>query len=518
MSLTQGLHRALQQRPDAIATVFGERRVSFRHFVERIARMAGALRARGVKAGDRIAILALNADRYAESFFAAWWLGAIANPVNTRWSVAEIVYSLNDCECSVLIVDDAFLKSVGAICEEARALRTVIHFGELQTPEGALSYEQILQAAEPVEDLRAAYGELAVICYTGGTTGSPKGVMLTHGNLWSSAIARIAEAHVGPDSVALQVAPMFHVAGLGGLVTQTIVGGTNVFLPSFQAEATLACIERNKVTNVVLVPTMIQMLLDHPSFREYRLDSLQRIIYGASPISAALLDRALEALPGVDFMQSYGMTEAAPVVAMNPPENHTAEARKRGKLRAAGKAALSVEICIVDAMGKEVPRHTVGEVTVRGPNVMQGYWNKPKETAVALRDGWLYTGDGAYMDDDGYIFVVDRMKDMIISGGENIYSAEVENAIGRHPAVATCAVIGIPSEEWGESVHAVIVLKPGMSAGFDEIREHCRKLIAGYKCPKSAQFEQALPLSAAGKVLKTALREPFWKGRARSVS
>jgi long-chain acyl-CoA synthetase len=518
MSLTRGLHRALQQHPHAVATICADRRQTFAQFAERAARVGSALRLLGVKPGDRVGILALNSDRYVECFFGIWWINAIANPVNTRWSVPEIVYSLNDCETTVLIVDDTFAAMAADIREGARALHTVIHCGDKETPAGMQSYEEILRAAAPVEDARSDDDALAVICYTGGTTGAPKGVMLSHMNLWSSAIARIAEAPIPADGITLHTTPMFHVAGLGGVVTHSIVGGTNVILPSFNAETVLACIERHKITHIMLVPTMIQMLLEHPSFKDHRLDSLKRIVYGASPIAEAVLDRALELLPGVEFMQSYGMTEASPVVALNLPENHTAEGRKRGKLRAAGTAAYSVEVRIVDADGREVPRNTVGEITVRGPNVMQGYWNKPKETQAALRNGWFYTGDGAYMDDDGYLYVVDRMKDMIISGGENIYSAEVENAIGRHPAVAGCAVVGIPSEEWGESVHAVIVLKPGMSASFEEIRAHCRTLIAGYKCPKSAQFQDALPLSAAGKVLKTILREPFWKDRARAVN
>jgi acyl-CoA synthetase (AMP-forming)/AMP-acid ligase II len=518
MSLTKGLHRALQQHPHTLATICADRQQTFAQFAGRVARLGGALRQLGVQPGDRVAILAMNSDRYVECFFGIWWINAVANPVNTRWSVQEIVYSLNDCDATVLIVDDAFADKVADIRGDARALRTVIHFGDKETPAGMLSCEEILGAAAPVEDARSDDNALAVICYTGGTTGTPKGVMLSHMNLWSSAIARIAEAPIPADGITLHTTPMFHVAGLGGVVTHSIIGGTNVILPSFNPAAVLACIERYKVTHIMLVPTMIQMLLEHPAFKEHRLDSLKRIVYGASPIAEAVLDRALELLPGVEFMQSYGMTEASPVVALNLPENHTAEGRKRGKLRAAGKAAYSVEVRIVDADGREVPRNTVGEITVRGPNIMQGYWNKPKETQAALRDGWLYTGDGAYMDDDGYLYVVDRMKDMIISGGENIYSAEVENAIGRHPAVAACAVVGIPSEEWGESVHAVIVLKAGMSVTFEEIRTHCRALIAGYKCPKSAQFQNELPLSAAGKVLKTALREPFWKGRSRAVS
>jgi acyl-CoA synthetase (AMP-forming)/AMP-acid ligase II len=287
----------------------------------------------------------------------------------------------------------------------------------------------------------------------------------------------------------------------------------------FTPEGVLNAIERDHVTSLLLVPTMIQMLVDHPAMREPRdLSSLKNITYGASPISEAVLNRAMEAFPGVGFVQAYGMTELSPIATLNPAYFHTAEGRKHGKLRSAGRAAVCMEVRVVDADDKEVPRGTVGEVAVRGPNVMQGYWNKPEQTAAALRDGWMHTGDGAYMDDDGFIFVVDRLKDMIISGGENVYSAEVENAINQHPAVAACAVIGIPSEEWGEAVHAALVLKPGQAIKPEELIAHCKTLIANYKCPRSVAILDALPLSGAGKVLKTKLREPFWQDRQRGVA
>jgi acyl-CoA synthetase (AMP-forming)/AMP-acid ligase II len=235
-------------------------------------------------------------------------------------------------------------------------------------------------------------------------------------------------------------------------------------------------------------------------------------------MSEAVLDRAMSALPGVGFVQIYGMTELSPLATVNPAYNHTAEGRKHGRLRAAGRASYCVEVRIVDHDGREVPRRTVGEVAVRGPNVMQGYWNKPEQTALAVRDGWMHTGDGAYMDEDGFIFIADRLKDMIITGGENVYSGEVENALARHPAVAACAVIGIPSDQWGEAVHAAVVRKPGQDASAEELIAHCKSLIAGYKCPRSVAFADALPLSGAGKVLKTKLREPFWHGRDRGVA
>jgi long-chain acyl-CoA synthetase len=273
-------------------------------------------------------------------------------------------------------------------------------------------------------------------------------------------------------------------------------------------------VERDRVTHLLLVPTMIQPAMKKPRDP----GSLQTIIYGASPITEAVLDRAMAALPSVSFVQAYGMTELSPLATINPARYHAVENRHLGKLRSAGRASFCTEVRIVDPEGRELPRGEVGEVAVRGPNVMLGYWNKPQQTAQADRDGWMQTGDGAYMDEDGFIFIVDRVKDMIISGGENVYCGEVENALAQHPAVQACAVIGIPDARWGEAVHAVVVRMPGNDSGADALIAHCKTLIAGYKCPRSVEFVEALPLSGAGKVLKTALRAPYWSGRERRVA
>jgi long-chain acyl-CoA synthetase len=263
---------------------------------------------------------------------------------------------------------------------------------------------------------------------------------------------------------------------------------------------------------------MVLALLAHPDFSKRDLSSLKRLTYGASPTAGEMIEHVLAVLPDIELLHSYGLTEACPIVSTNPPANHVAAARKSGLTRSVGRGGLGVMVKIVDTQGTEVPRGTVGEIAVRGPNIMQGYWNKPEETAKALRDGWLFTGDGAYMDEQGYIFIVDRLKDMIVSGGENIYSAEVENVIARHEAVVMCAVIGIPHDQWGEAVHAVVVRKPGAEIDEDQLRSHCREFIAGYKCPKTIEFRSELPLSGAGKILKRDLREPFWAGKARGVN
>jgi long-chain acyl-CoA synthetase len=443
----------------------------------------------------------------------------VLNPCNVRWSVAEIAYSLNDSGSSILIVDDNFLPLIAQLRTDTPVLREVIHCGDGAAPSGAHSYEGLIAAASPVPDAVRRGDDLAGIFYTGGTTGFPKGVMLSHTNMMSSGLAMRADGLAQPDGVYLHAAPMFHLADMGVAMPHWIEGNTHAIVAAFNPEAVLDVMARDRVTHVLLVPTMVQMLVDHPAMRQPRdLSALHTIAYGASPMSEAVVDRAMKALPGVGFIQAYGMTELSPLATLNPAWYHTAEGRKAGKLRSAGRASHCTEVKIVDADGREVPRGTVGEVIVRGPNVMQGYWNKPEQTTAALKNGWMHTGDGAYMDEDGFIFIADRLKDMIISGGENIYSAEVENALAQHPAVAACAVIGIPSDQWGESVHAVVVLKPDVKPEASELIDHCKALIAGYKCPRSVDFVAALPLSGAGKVLKTTLREPFWKGRTRNVA
>jgi len=297
---------------------------------------------------------------------------------------------------------------------------------------------------------------------------------------------------------------MFHLADLAYWGATLLLGGSHVILPGFDPAKVLATIASSRVTDVLLVPTMIQILVDHPQVTEYDLTSLTSVVYGASPITQAVLERAMKAFPSAGFTQAYGMTELSPVATILTPADH-----ERGHLRSAGRAAPHAEVRVVDPDGAAVPNGTVGEIIVRGGHVMGGYWNKPTETRAALRDGWMHTGDGGYLDDQGYLYVVDRIKDMIITGGENVYSAEVENAVARHRAVAQCAVIGLPDPDWGERVHAVVVLHPGATLTLAELREHTRTLIAGYKAPRSVEIAEALPISGTGKVLKRELRKKY---------
>jgi long-chain acyl-CoA synthetase len=517
LNLTNSLHRCLQQTPEKIVTIFRGRRRRYDEFCDRVARLAGALNAAGMKADDRVGVLALNSDRYLETCMAVWWGGGVLNPVNIRWSVREVVYSLDDCDTGILLIDDQFLHMAAGIAKTAKRPPVFIYMGEREAPDGMLSYEALIAEHAPVEDAWRGYEDLAMIMYTGGTTGFPKGVMQSHRNIWSGCIQRIAETAPIKGGKTLHAAPLFHMAALSRALNQFIAGETHVVIPSFNAPEVLETIERERITELGLVPTMIQALIDHPDFGKRDLSSVKRLAYGASPIIASVLERTMELFPGVDFSQSYGLTEAM-VVTTNPPESHGEAGRKSGRSLSVGRASYGAELKIVDEAGNEVPRGTVGEIVIRGPSVTRGYWNKPKESAEALRDGWLHTGDGAWMDSEGFIFVVDRMKDMIVSGGENIYSAEVENAIGRHPAVMMCAVIGVPSDAWGETVHAVVVTKADAQVTEAEIREHCRAHIAGYKCPKTVEFRTNMPLSGAGKILKRELRAPFWEGKSKGIN
>jgi acyl-CoA synthetase (AMP-forming)/AMP-acid ligase II len=513
--LTQSLHRNLQQSPNRPATIYRDRVRTVAESVDRIARLAGALTGLGVQRGDRVGILALNSDRYQEYFHAVPWMGAAINPVNIRWSPAEVAYSLIESDTRVLFVDDAFAPVIPALREQFPGLSTVIHCGDGDLPAGALSYEALVADNAPIEDTRTGGDRLLGVFYTGGTTGHPKGVMLSHNNLLASSIGTLASGQfVSPGGRLLHTAPLFHLAGIAAWTAGCLVGSTHVIVPMFSPAEVMKAIADHRVTDALLVPTMIQMLVDDPGVADNDMSSLVHLIYGASPISEALLERARKVFPAAGFTQAYGMTELSPCATLLTPADHDDPALHRS----AGRAAPHVEVRIVDAGDNEVPRGEVGEIVVRGDNVMLGYWNRPLDTAAAVRDGWMHTGDGGQMDENGYVFIVDRIKDMIITGGENVYSAEVENALAGHPAVAACAVIGVPDSDWGERVHAVVVLLPGQQATAEEIRTHCKTLIAGYKAPRSVDFVDALPMSGAGKILKRDLRKQYWDESGNQVS
>lgn len=505
LSLTQPVEKAAAERPDGLFTVFGPRRRGNADFADRVARMAGALRARGLQPGDRVAMLAMNSDRYVEYVFATLWAGGVINPVNARWSPQEMAFSFADSDTRMLVVDDSFAPVVAELRGLAPNLTHVIHAGDGAAPDGTEGWEALVAAHDPVPDAGRSGDDMAALLYTGGTTGRPKGVMLSHAAIATCSLALTAAAPNGGDAPGLHVAPFFHIGGVGVIFQFAFRRAPQVIMPAFDPGLALRLIEEERIGDIFVVPTMLRWLLDHPDMARRDLSTLVSIRYGAAPIDTALLSRAMTAIPTAGFMQVYGQTEFAPVVTCLPPADHTGPGAA-GRLTSAGRPLPTATVRIVDADRRTLPTGAVGEIAVKGPQQMLGYWNRPEETAAALADGWLHTGDAGFMDADGYLHVVDRVKDMIVTGGENVYSAEVENALSTMPGVAACAVVAAPDETYGERVHAVIVAADGAAITADAVREHCKSLIAGYKAPRSVSFVDALPLSPAGKVLKHVLR------------
>jgi acyl-CoA synthetase (AMP-forming)/AMP-acid ligase II len=500
MYLTQALHTAVQRDAQRPLTIFGDRVRSAAGSADRVGRLAAGLRSLGVGRGDRVALLGTNSDRYHESLLAVAWADAVVVPVNHRWTPAEIGFALRDSGAYALIVDEGLVAAVGDRVGPA----AVVVMADGSVPAGTVSFEDLVAGHRPMADACRGGGELFGVFYTGGTTGEPKGVMLTHANLLASAWGSLATGQfVTPGGRLLHAAPMFHLADLATWVASLLTGGTHVMVPGFTPAGVLAAVERHRVTDVLLVPTMIRMLADFPDAGRFDVSSLARLIYGGSPMPDTVLVRARKMFPGAGLTQAYGMTELAPVATLLLPDDHD-----RPELSgSAGRAAPHAQVRIVDGDDREVPRGTAGEIVVRGDHVMRGYWQRPDDTAAAVRDGWMHTGDIGQMDEYGYVFVVDRVKDMIISGGENVYSVEVENALALHPAVAACAVIGLPDDRWGERVHALVVPAPEAEVTGAELGDFCRAHLAEYKIPRGVEFVAALPVSAAGKVLKRELRD-----------
>ena len=517
MRLTQGIHRAVQLHADHPALLAAGFDLTWRQFADRVARLAGVLIDHGVEPGGRVAMLAANSPRYVEFYFATLWAGGVMVPVNSRWAIPEKVHCLNDSGATVLLVDSAAHADVPALRDACPALAHVIHADDGDAG-GFGDYEALLGAREPVADAERGGDDLAALFYTGGTTGRAKGVMLSHGNFLANSMTALVNLGIRQHSVHLHVSPLFHVAGGSRVFTTTVAGGTHATIPRFEPELFLEAVQRYRVTVTVVVPAMLNSLLDYPHLDRFDLSSLELLTYGASPMPEALLRQTMERLPGIRFLQSYGMTELSPVATSLAPRYHVFEGPDAGRIRSAGQAVYNADVAVMDEHDRPLPTGQVGEVCVRGPMVMQGYWRQPELTAEALRNGWMHTGDAGYLDAEGFLFLVDRVKDMIVSGGENVYSAAVENVIHQFPGVHECAVIGVPSERWGEAVHAIVVPRGGAPVDADELLAHCRQYLAGYECPKTIEVRaEPLPRSGAGKILKTELRKPFWDGEARGI-
>lgn len=519
LSLPLTLQRTAQINPNGIATIYQNRQHSWLQLQDRVARLAAGLHTLGLSEGQSVAILSLNSDRYFEFMFATPWAGGVFVPINTRLAVPEIIYWLSDSETTILFVGDNFLPVLDAVKAAAPQLQHCIYVGDGDTPDGLINYEELISNNTPINASDRSGEQLAGLYYTGGTTGRSKGVMLSHRNILANAMQSLAVMQLNEDDVYLHAAPMFHIADGFFAMAMAMLGVTNVFIPGFEPQATLNAFQQHGITRVLLVPTMINMLINFPAAKDFDFSPVKTIFYGASPMPEAVIKTAMELMPSVDFVQAYGQTEAAPVLTLLAGAYHCLEGPKSGKLKSAGKAVPGVNIAILDDNDQAVASGVVGEICVRGMNVMLGYKGMPEATEKTMANGWLHTGDGGYLDEEGFLFIVDRVKDMVVSGGENVFSVEVENAIYQHTAVAECAVIGIPSEQWGEQVHAVVRLKDGEQLDEAALINHCKEHIAGFKCPRSITFtETPLPISGAGKILKKDLRAPYWEGQERSVS
>ncbi len=517
MRLTQGLHRAVQTRGNETATIFGERRRTWSEIRDRVARLASGLVARGLKRGDRVGVISLNSDRFIEAYFATWWAGGVIMPSNTRWAVPEHNYALSDSGTTILLLDRNFAKLLPELAA-ANTLRSVILLDDGEPAPGTESVDAVIEAAHPMADACGCGNDLAGLFYTGGTTGRSKGVMLSHDSLISNFLCASGMLPYSSEPIFLHSPPMFHLADAAAVIGVTMRAGQHVVIPFFSPENVVKAIERHRVTDAVFVPTMFAMLREYLASHPADLSSMRHIRYGASPISETLLRGAMAMFPNAEFAQAYGQTELSPAATALEWRFHKPGANGKSYLRSAGRAIFGIDVRIVDDQVRECSIGTVGEIAVRSPGNMLGYWNQPELTRKTIVDGWVRTGDAGYMDEEGFVYLVDRVKDMIVSGGENVYSAEVENALSAHAAVAECAVIGVPDDKWGERVHAIVRLKDGTAASTDDLIAHCKALIAGYKCPRSVELRAApLPLSGAGKILKTELRKPYWEGHERRI-
>jgi long-chain acyl-CoA synthetase len=488
--------------------------LTFAEHLDRVARTVGGLRSLGVGRGDRFAVMTLNSAEYLALYHAAFLGGGVINPLNLRFAPKELAYVLRDSGTKVCFVDGFFAGLIDSVKEEA-GLEHIVLIGPGDVPH-TITFEQLLADATPEIPEEGEESDPVVLMYTGGTTGLPKGVLLDQrAEMLNTYHVTMTFQSTRHDVVLIQT-PMFHAASMFSVLGGPAAGAHTVIVPLFDPKAVMAAVETYKPTTTVMVPTMIGMTMAHPEFRPSGLGGLSNLIYGASPMPQALLEKVLALYPDTNVWQGYGMTECSSVLTLLGPEEH----RQGGAmLRSAGLPVAGVVLSIQDEDGNIVPNGVPGEVCARSGNFMIGYWKKDDATQEAFRGDWYHTGDAGYLTDDGYLFLVDRVKDMIVTGGENVYSSEVENALASHPAVLQVAVIGIPSEQWGEAVHAIVVLREGVTATEEELIAHTRDSIAGYKVPKSVQFRaEPLPLSGAMKVLKKDLRAPFWEGRDRKVN
>jgi long-chain acyl-CoA synthetase len=497
------LRRAVQVGARRPAVRCGATELSYAEMWERCRRLAAALQDMGLEPGDRVGVVSANCHRYLEVYQAVPAAGMVLVPLNQRHTDAELHYALEDAGAKALFAGRP-------TADLPSCVRHVLDLGD--------GYERILAGAEPVDDLGGGVLEedLAGLFYTGGTTGASKGVMLTHRNLVSNAMHLQMCWPFGPDTCWLVTAPLFHLAGSIAVLSTIWNAGRQVMLSAFDPGMVLDLVERERVTATLVVPSMLAAMNEEQLARPRDVSSLRLISFGGAPSATETLRRAHRAFPGARLLHIYGATETAPIATTMLGVERVLETPQAGSC---GQPAVGVEVEVRTPDGRPAAAGEVGEVVVRGPNVMGAYWNKPDHTAAVLRDGWYSTGDLGYLDEEAYLYLVDRAKDMIVTGGENVYSTEVEDVLYRHPAVLEAAVFAVPDERWGEAVHAVVVPRPDATPTEDALVAWCREAIAAYKVPKRIDVRaEGLPKSGAGKVLKRALRAPFWAGREASVS
>jgi fatty-acyl-CoA synthase len=514
-SVADILRHGAERFPERTAQLFNERVTNYAELHKRACRVANGLIKEGCKPTDRIGILSRNSDTYFEVVFGAALSRAVAMCANWRLAASELVFVLNDASVQILFVSKQFYTIAEKIKSELPKLRKIIAL-DGEHPEWPSYAEWAAAQSDADPHLKHEADDVAVQMYTSGTTGLPKGVELSNANYLAffKVVNSMTWSDFGKDDRILVVMPLFHVAGLNIGILALAQGATGVILGEFDPLALVGLVGKYRITHVNVVPAVILFLLQQPEVKNADFSSLKVMMYGAAPMAQDLLRQARETF-GCDFAQVYGMTETTGVGTCLMPEDHI---KRPEKLKSVGRPSSGIEMKIITPEGKPAKPGEVGEVMIRGACVMKGYWNKPEATAETVVDGWLRTGDAAYMDEEGYLYIHDRVKEMIISGGENIYPAEVENAIFAHPKVADVAIIGIPDDRWGEAVKAVVVVQPGEKLTAQEVIDFARDRIAHYKCPKSVDFIDALPRNPSGKILRRELRKPYWVGRERMVS
>ncbi|CAN5772647.1 acyl-CoA synthetase [soil metagenome] len=510
MNLGHILTSAAEHHANHPGFIWGEQVTSYSAANARAGALAAGLRELGFQRGDRVGILMWNCPQLLESFFATWKAGGCIVPLNARSVADEVVFEIGDSRASVVIFDSDFREMMAQVKEQLPSVTQFICVGD-PLP-GQIAYEDLVAAhqgsGEP--SVTVSDDDLAWLFYTSGTTGRPKGAMLTHGILTFMAVSWVADLmHLEPEDVALHAAPLTHGAGFHSIAL-TLKASSQVILcpPRFDVQHFCATVARHKVTNTWLVPTQIKLLLNYSDLSKWDLSSLKWLVYGGAPMYAEDLKEALSRI-GPGLVQLYGQGETPMTATYLRPQEHVVDGQESVRLTSCGHARSGIEVRILSDEGVELPRREIGEICVHGPTVMKGYWERPEATAETLRAGWLHTGDVGYMDEQGYVYIMDRTKDMIISGGSNVYPREVEEVLLRHPAISEACVIGVPDERWGEAVKAVLVLKPGAEVTASEIIKFAGEHMAGYKKPKSVDFVEGLPKNSIGKVLKRDLRDRY---------